>query len=235
MSRFGRYIPAATQLLSFSWLLACAGCEPGKNDLPPPPSTSRSDAVVAKSAQAPLEPMATGAPKSSATAGISAPRQLCTNQSAKAAPKLKDWKAESAANATAPTLPPAVGVGRWTWVNLWAAWCGPCKEEMPRIVEMQKKLDAAGTRVDVDFVSLDDDERQLTRFLESQPASGVRASYWLPEGDSRTAFMRALVGKDTAELPVQAFFAPNGQLACVVQGAIDERDEPQLTAMFSRK
>jgi thiol-disulfide isomerase/thioredoxin len=150
-------------------------------------------------------------------------------------PKLGGFKAKAAPDGAAPNTPPAIGVGKWVWMNLWAAWCGPCKEEMPRLLGWKKKLEAQGVSIDLDFVSLDDDERQLTRFLEAQPKDGVRASLWLPEGDPRTTFLHAAGLKDTVELPVQAFFAPSGDLACVVQGAVDDRDWPAIVALVGKK
>ena len=53
----------------------------------------------------------------------------------------------------------------------------------------QKQLAKRGVQLDLVFVSLDDDERQLRRFLEGQPKGGLRASYWLPEGDLRSNFL----------------------------------------------
>src|SRR5690606_29622603 len=84
------------------------------------------------------------------------------------------------------TLAPRAG--RWTWINLFAAWCGPCKEEMPRLKDFQRRL--AGS-LDVVFVSLDDDARQLDKFLGDQPQAGVRAALWL-EPKARAPWLTAL-------------------------------------------
>ncbi len=35
--------------------------------------------------------------------------------------------------------------GRWLFVHFWAAWCGPCREEMPTIQAIFPQFDAAGT------------------------------------------------------------------------------------------
>jgi hypothetical protein len=106
---------------------------------------------------------------------------------------------------------------------------------MPRLIAWQDKLRKAGVLLDLAFVSLDDDERQLERFLEGQPQAGVRASYWLPEGGTRTGFLASLNLKDTPELPLQALVSPNGQLACTVQGAIEDRDYDAIATFVGAK
>lgn len=211
--------------------LLAAGCDGGggKSDMPPPPPTSgRSNAVVARDAGAPA------ATHTVAPAANSAPRQLCAGQSPRPAPK-GNPKAVSAPGADAPPVPVPFGVGKWVWVNFWAAWCGPCKEEMPRLLGWKDKLTAAGVLIDFAFVSLDDDERQLHRFIEGQPKNGVRASYWLPEGEGRTGWLAALNVKDPPQLPLQALIAPSGQLACVIEGAVEDRDYPALASILGVK
>lgn len=37
--------------------------------------------------------------------------------------------------------------GKVLLLNLWATWCGPCKEEMPKLVEMQNKYGDKGFEV----------------------------------------------------------------------------------------
>jgi cytochrome c biogenesis protein CcmG/thiol:disulfide interchange protein DsbE len=37
--------------------------------------------------------------------------------------------------------------GKVLLLNLWATWCGPCKEEMPKLVEMQDKYGDRGFEV----------------------------------------------------------------------------------------
>jgi thiol-disulfide isomerase/thioredoxin len=136
----------------------------------------------------------------------------------------------------APQLDPRLLLerGSWIWINFWAAWCAPCKEEMPRLLAWQERLAKAGTPVRVAFVSLDDDARQLEQFLAQQPPEGVRASYWLADGASRASWLSSLKMKSAPELPEHAIVDPSGRLRCFLEGAIEEADYAEIAALISR-
>jgi thiol-disulfide isomerase/thioredoxin len=208
--------------------LALTACDDTKPDVaPPPPMTGRANAVTAK-------PTATTPPPAASTAAPAGPaRQLCAGQKPRNAPKGTP-KVAAAPDATPPPATMPLGVGKWTWINLWAAWCGPCKEEMPRLIGWQKKLSDAGVMIDLAFVSLDDDERQMRRFLETQPAGGVKATYWLPEGE-RGGWLGSVGLKESPQLPVQILVAPSGQVACVIEGAVEDRDYPAIAGILGAK
>jgi thiol-disulfide isomerase/thioredoxin len=60
---------------------------------------------------------------------------------------------------------PAMPSSGWRWVNVWATWCAPCVEEMPRIVAWRERLAA-------DEAARADAERQR-RALEQEQADRV--------------------------------------------------------------
>lgn len=53
--------------------------------------------------------------------------------------------------------------GKVVLINFWATWCGPCRDEMPSIQELKRKL--AGRPFVVLAVNLDEPESRIKRFL----------------------------------------------------------------------
>lgn len=210
---------------------SAAGCDGGGKDQPAPPTPERgrSEAVAAPKGAA--RPAATAAAHPTQPAHPAAPRALCVGQTPRPAPT---GAISTRAAPGAQALPASVGfgVGKWVWMNFWAAWCMPCKEEMPRLLGWQQKLRAAGVLLDLVFISLDDDDRQLQRFLADQPGNGVRASYWLPEGSDRTGWLGALDIKEATQLPIHAITAPSGQVTCMIKGAVEDSDYPAIAAFL---
>jgi cytochrome c biogenesis protein CcmG/thiol:disulfide interchange protein DsbE len=54
--------------------------------------------------------------------------------------------------------------GQVVVLNFWATWCPPCVEEMPSLVEMQRRMKAKG--ITVLAVSVDVDESAYKQFLK---------------------------------------------------------------------
>jgi len=122
--------------------------------------------------------------------------------------------------------PPAIdpAANRWTWINLWAAWCIPCREEMPLLRSWLPRLRADGVEVELGLISLDDDERQLQQFLDRATGALPRASLWMPGGADRTRWLKAAGLRDNPGLPVQILVQPGGALRCLIQGAVEAGD-----------
>lgn len=54
--------------------------------------------------------------------------------------------------------------GQVVVLNFWATWCKPCVQEIPSLVEMQRRMKAKG--VTVLAVSVDVDEKAYRQFLK---------------------------------------------------------------------
>lgn len=218
-------LPSVNPRLALLLALAGAACEEKAN--PPSAPKERSQAVVA---QGPAAAAAAPAPQAPPVVPASAaaparPRPvLCAQQlgkPAKDAPKANVSRAGH--DGTLPEKLP-IGPGHWTWINLWAAWCVPCKEEIPRLRSWEAKTLSERVPLKVAFVSLDDDGRQLETFLEAQPAGGLKTTYWLKDGPERMAWIKETGMKDEPELPAHFLVDPSGKVRCKQQGAVDDSD-----------
>lgn len=105
---------------------------------------------------------------------------------------------------------PAAGFrpGRPTVINFFAAWCTPCRREMP-VLEAAHRRAAAG----VDFVGVDEaDNRRLA--LELLDASGTTYPT-VYDPDRRIARQYHLAGT-----PTTLFVGADGRIDAVVEGPI---------------
>jgi thiol-disulfide isomerase/thioredoxin len=215
-------------------LLLCGACEGNADKKPVSAPLERSQVVAAKPGDAAPAPTPV-ITKVAASAAPKPPRALCAGQLAgtgRAAPKKPISQSVASGESALPESLPLGG--GYTWVNFWAAWCAPCKEEIPRLLRFQQELSRSSPGFKLSFVSLDDDERQLTGFLGSQPASGLRRTHWLKEGREREEWLKAAGLESDPELPFHLLFDPKGKLRCVVKGALEDADLATLRAIVSQ-
>lgn len=73
--------------------------------------------------------------------------------------------------------------GKAVLVNFWATWCGPCKEEMPWLVELQQRYGSQGLQVV--GVAMDDDsgaEKTISDFSRK-----MKVNYPILQGTEKVA------------------------------------------------
>jgi thiol-disulfide isomerase/thioredoxin len=127
----------------------------------------------------------------------------------------------------APTDP---GQNSFLWLNLWATWCKPCVDEMPRIAAWQKQLAAQGKSVDVRFVSVDEDAQAVTAFRAAHP--GMPESLMIADAATLAPYI-AEIGLDSgAGLPVHVFVDKGAQLRCVRSGAVLDSHYATVVSML---
>jgi len=113
--------------------------------------------------------------------------------------------------------------GHWRWVNVWATWCKPCVEEVPRLVRWQGKLAAAGHPVDLAFVSVDEEAGDIASFRKLHPA--MPDSPRLADSSREQGPLFTALGLDAASpIPVHVFVSPSGHVRCVRAGGVGEGD-----------
>ena len=100
-----------------------------------------------------------------------------------------------------------------TVVNLWASWCGPCREELPLV---QQLAIAAGDRVRVLTVDSQDGIPQATSFAADAGVT-LPTAY---DGQGQVAADLGLRG-----LPQTVFLAPDGSVAFVQVSAVTSLEE----------
>ncbi|HEY4104610.1 MAG TPA: thioredoxin-like domain-containing protein [Polyangiaceae bacterium] len=217
--------------LGFALLVACNSV-PSKDA---PMATNERSQAIEQKGPTPTSAPATVPAATSQPVAPKKPRTLCSGKDSETGRAFPKKHLSRAAAKTAQELPESlsVGSGKWTWVNFWAAWCAPCKEEIPRLLGFEKKLTAAGAAFRLSFVSLDDDDRQLGDFLDSQPDGGLKASYWLKEGSEREDWLKAAGIAADDSLPFHLLVDPKGKIRCSVQGAIEDGDYAEIARIVA--
>jgi thiol-disulfide isomerase/thioredoxin len=222
---------------AWSWAALSALCLLGcDNDNRPKLSAplERSQVVAAApGTPAPSAPAASSAAPLTSSAEHPKPhKKLCDGQlrDGRSLPKKPISHASVAGGVKLPEELTAAPAGL-TWINFWAAWCAPCKEEIPRLVGWEKQLAGNKPPFRLAFVSLDDDERQLNTLLEG--SSSLKSTYWLREGREREDWMKAAGLDVDPELPVHLLVDSHGKIRCKVQGAVDDRDLADLRELLT--
>ena len=218
-----------------SVVLTLGACDSPGDKKPVSAPQERSQIVEAKAGDAaPVQ--AAPVVQAATSSAPKPPRVLCAGQMSGPGRALaKKPVSQSVASGEAP-LPEGLALGGgFTWVNFWAAWCAPCKEEIPRLLGFEQKLAASGAAFRVSFVSLDDDERQLHDFLESQPVAGLHASYWLKEGNEREDWLKSAGQNPDAPLPFHLLVDPKGKIRCAIQGAVEDADFTEISGIVSAR
>lgn len=117
-----------------------------------------------------------------------------------------------------------------TLVNIWATWCGPCREEFPVLVSIAERRRQDGLRVL--FVSADfADQAPAARvFLAEHHAPGP----WLIKNEPDMEFIDGLDRRWTGALPATLIYDASGQPVAFWEGGADSaRFEAALAPLLN--
>ena len=124
--------------------------------------------------------------------------------------------------------PAPAATGRWRWINVWATWCKPCVEELPRLGRWATRH--AG-RVDLVLVSADATDAEVARYRAAHPA--VPASARLADPDALPPWLTTL-GLDAASpIPIHVLVDPEGRTRCVRAGGVGDGDLTAAEALLA--
>jgi thiol-disulfide isomerase/thioredoxin len=121
----------------------------------------------------------------------------------------------------APGSKPPAAPTTWRWVNVWATWCEPCIEEMPRLAAWRDKLVAAGKPIELSFLSVDDDDADVEAFRKAHP--GMPPSIRVAGSEQRAAWLKTF-GLSDGAIPIHLLVSPANRLRCARAGGIREKD-----------
>jgi thiol-disulfide isomerase/thioredoxin len=94
-------------------------------------------------------------------------------------------------------------------INLWATWCGPCRLEMPQLVDLQAEFKDKG--LTIVGVSVDDTADDIRKF-----AAEYKVTYPMLVGLGQDALLHTLGYEDT--VPISILVRANGTVASRLMG-----------------
>ncbi len=119
---------------------------------------------------------------------------------------------------------------KWRWVNVWATWCKPCVEEMPRLARWRDKL---GATYDLELISIDDNDADIAEFRAETPTMPV--SPRLADLSKQGEWLASLGLDAAAPVPIHIFVEPQGHVRCARAGGVREHDFAAVQAVFAQK
>lgn len=131
-----------------------------------------------------------------------------------------------------PELAETVAIEQgWRWINVWATWCAPCVEEIPALVEWERRLAREGTPVDLVLLSVDESAEAVASFRRR--VQGVPESARIADPDALPEWLRTLGMEEPPTLPLHVLVDPRDRTRCIRSGAVGEDDYAAIRTLVS--
>ena len=125
-------------------------------------------------------------------------------------------------DAAGKSEPMAQWAGKVIVVNFWATWCEPCREEMPRFVELQKEYGDKGLQ----FVGIAVDQADKVRQFSSE----IKLNYPALIGGYGAIELSKSLGNTVGALPFTVVLNRSGGIVRTQLGLLKE---PELRALIT--
>ncbi len=117
----------------------------------------------------------------------------------------------------APAAAPA-----WRWINVWATWCTPCIEEMPRLAQWRKKLETTGHPIELAFISVDESDEDIAAYRKLHP--DTPSSLRIADSKTQEAWFAQLGLAGAPTIPIHVFVDPQNRIRCARAGGVRDQD-----------
>jgi len=126
----------------------------------------------------------------------------------------------------------ADGGAKVTVVNVWATWCGPCREEFPALVAAGARHRGDGVRLLLVSADFDEALPDARRFLE---ANGVRDTSFI-KAEADMAFINGVHPAWSGALPATLLYDSRGRVLEFWEGSADSAQfERAITRALQEK
>lgn len=125
--------------------------------------------------------------------------------------------------------PPPATSGRSRWINVWATWCKPCIEELPRLARWRDEL-GRKAEFELVFLSADGDPAAVQEFASAHPE--VVGSLELQSADLLQSWAAAIGVPGQAVLPIHVFVDGKDRVRCVRTAGIGEDDRAAVEQLL---
>ena len=113
--------------------------------------------------------------------------------------------------------------GKYVFIDLWATWCGPCKYEVPFLIDLEKKYHGKN----IEFVSISiDRQKDKGKWRKMIEKEGMTGTHLLADKEIESDFVK---GYYVEAIPQFILLDPDGN---IVSNNTARPSEPELIELF---